>query len=243
MGDSSLITEKRFASSHHDFWHDLLPMGEHYIRTANLNFTRYCSPLAAISPPLNGVISELAFRLFVYSITHSVALENISSSIVTAEADNAVTFIRRFRQYGRTPVRPPQALEANEALQLARRVQFFFSTRAAGPLTCKPAFQGCGWLNECEGDVLGGNTLYEIKAADRLFRMLDVRQLLTYSALNYAAKKYEIDAISLVNPREGIYVTENLNALCQAVAGRSSIEVLGEIIEYISDTSENDGGA
>jgi hypothetical protein len=63
-----VITEKRFAASHHAFWHELLPMGEHYVRQCNLKLARFDAPLRSqLSPKLRGVVNELGFRLFVAS--------------------------------------------------------------------------------------------------------------------------------------------------------------------------------
>jgi hypothetical protein len=225
-----LITEKRFALSHHDFWHDLLPMGEHYIRTANLAVKRYCQPLKATFPHLNGVINELSFRLFAVSVHNGIEPEDIPPEVVSSEADNAVNFIRRFRQHSRTPVRLPLPAETAEAIQLTKRTRLFFQISGAQQLTCRPNFPGCGWLSECDGDVLAGKILHEIKAGERSFRMLDIRQTLTYCALNYSAHAFEIDGVCLLNPREGVYFHEDLSALCEALSGRSPIEILGDII-------------
>jgi hypothetical protein len=73
--------------------------------------------------------------------------------------------------------------------------------------------------------------------------MIDVRQTLLYCALEFAAKAYDIRDICLVNPREGTYFTESLIHLCDLVAGRSATEVLGEIVEYVSEPiSHEDAG-
>ncbi len=55
-----------------------------------------------------------------------------------------------------------------------------------------PRFEGCGWLDECEADFLTSNVLVEVKAGDRAFRSIDLRQVLIYCALNFASKKYDI---------------------------------------------------
>jgi hypothetical protein len=89
-------------------------------------------------------------------------------------------------------------------------------------------------LSSCNGDALWSTTIYEIKAGDRSFRSTDVRQLLIYCALGFAAKLYELDRICLVNPRHGVYFSESLNDLCAALAGRPPTEVLSDIVEYIS---------
>jgi hypothetical protein len=133
----------------------------------------------------------------------------------------------------------PSDSDVLEAIQLARRTKQFFRTNGIDSLEVFPEFLGCGWLSSCAGDVYAQGTLYEIKAGDRAFRSIDLRQLLTYCALNFAAKKYDIADVCLLNPREGTFAQFDLNALCGALAGRSAVEVLGDIVEYVSDADEN----
>jgi hypothetical protein len=125
----------------------------------------------------------------------------------------------------------------DEAVLIAERIADFLS-KALGAATAfapMPRFLGCGWLSECEGDVLGGDALYEFKAGVRAFRMVDFRQLLVYCALNFASKTHSIRDVCLMNPRHGVYYGEAIEDLCQALAARSSIDVLGEIVEYVSE--------
>ncbi len=232
-----MITEKLFASSHHAFWHDLLPMGEHYIRSVNHDLERFDKPLQArSSPAVRGIVNELAFRLFVKATTDGVPVEEVEASAIAEAVASATAFIKSFRQHGRGPMQVPDDRAIQEAIDLARRTGNFFRQATGAQLLLQPPFQGCGWLSACEGDVLSSYALYEVKAGARLFRMLDVRQVLVYCALNFSAKAYEIRDIGLVNPREGTYFTETLGRLCDLLAGRSSIEVLSEIVEYVSES-------
>jgi hypothetical protein len=91
----------------------------------------------------------------------------------------------------------------------------------------------------CTGDVYCSNTLYEIKAGERLFRSIDVRQLLTYAALNKADPCRTLTDIGLFNPRSGLSFTASLEEVCIEVAGLRTEELLGEIVRVISsgDTS------
>lgn len=234
-----MITEKRFASSHNGFWRELLPMSEHYIRSTNLSLGRVFRPLDGSSPTsLHGVINELAFRLFSRAKRDSVEVRGLSEAVIAEEQAEAMLFISNFRQHGRKAIRPPGPDEIREATTLALRTESFFQEAVEGPLIVSPTFPGCGWLSQCNGDALADGVLYEIKSGDRLFRALDLKQLLIYCALNYAAKEHQIDAICLVNPREGVHFSESLNTLCEALAGQSAVEVLGEIVEYVSASTD-----
>lgn len=232
-----MITEKLFASSHHAFWHDLLPMGEHYIRSVNHDLERFDKPMRArSSPAVRGIVNELSFRLFVRATTEGIAVEELQPPAIADAVSSATAFIKSFRQHGRGPMQLPDERAIQEAIDLARRTGDFFRQATGAQLLLQPSFQGCGWLSACEGDVLASDALYEVKAGARLFRMLDVRQVLLYCALNFSSKAYEIREVGLVNPREGTYFTETLSRLCDLLAGRSSIEILSEIVEYVSES-------
>jgi hypothetical protein len=234
-----MITEKRFASSHHGFWRELLPMSEHYIRSTNLALGRAFIPFSGTSPTsLHGVVNELGFRLFARARREGIDLRALDEDTIVQEQTAAIQFISNFRQHGRGPLRPPGATDIQDAIVLATRTENFFREATEGPVTVSPTFPGCGWLSECNGDVLCNGVLYEIKSGERTFRALDVKQVLVYCALNYAAKHFEIDEICLFNPREGVHFSESLNTLCQAMAGQSAVEVLGEIVEYVSASND-----
>ena len=89
--------------------------------------------------------------------------------------------------------------------------------------------------------MLGDRTLFEVKAGDRLFRGTDVRQALCYCALGFSAKLYDIDSICLVNPRSGTYFQDDLETLCWKIAGLNAAELLGEIVDYISEPFSQHG--
>lgn len=238
LGDPRVITEKRFASSHHAFWRELLPLGEHYIREVNQKLARFEEPLASASlPKYHGVVNELAFRLFIRTATENVSLADLTDTVILTELSHTIRFIEAFRQHGRGSLPSLEKDEIAEALVLVRRLSAFFQRGSDAPLVAQPVFAGCGWLSECQGDVLSSDTLYEIKAGARPFRMLDVKQVLVYCALNFASKCYNIRDVCLLNPREGTYFSETLNRLCELISGRSAVDVLGEIVEYVSEAN------
>jgi hypothetical protein len=98
----------------------------------------------------------------------------------------------------------------------------------------EPSFSGCGFLNSCVGDVLIGDELYEVKAGDRRFRSTDLRQLITYCALNYAAGTCAIAKAGCVNPRRGTYFVFDLAAIAYAMSGKSAGELFSDIIYHVS---------
>lgn len=234
-----MITEKRFAQSHHGFWHDLMPMGEHYVRNLNLDTERFSTPMGGESPAsTRGLVNEVGFRLFVASVESGVRPAELQPEAISAQHDGARSYIEAFRQHGRSKLPPLDDRDIREGVTLACRLHDFFAGDGVALCTLKPAFRGCGWLSECEGDVLRAGALYEVKAGARTFRAVDLRQIMVYCALNFASKQFNIDAIGLANPREGVFFVDSLEGMCEAVAGRSSVEILGEIVEYISEAAD-----
>jgi hypothetical protein len=84
-------------------------------------------------------------------------------------------------------------------------------------------------LDSCEGDVLAGAVLYEIKNVDREFRSLDLRQLLTYAFLDNLGGTRRFSAVGLVNARRGVYFRASVERVCRGVAAASAAEVFREM--------------
>lgn len=101
-------------------------------------------------------------------------------------------------------------------------------------MTVSPHFPGCGFVDESEGDLLIGNTLYEIKSADRNFRLVDFRQVLVYLALNTSARTYDIRSVGLINPRTGDYFEIKVDEFARSISGKHSTELFSEVISFVS---------
>jgi hypothetical protein len=233
-----LITEKHFTLSHSAFWHHLLPMSEHCVRQANLFASRFSEPYESILPASQrGIINEIAFQLFLKGSVNPKTTSHLSGSEEDLCVRNALLHISTLRQFSRHPPKPPDSKGMEEAHNLAERLNIFFETLSPKRVLGSPAFSGCGLVERCFGDVICDSVLFEIKAGDRGFRSSDFRQLLCYWALNYASKNYEITEVCLLNPRLGLYVRTELEQLSRQLSGRTSMEVLADIVEYISEPS------
>lgn len=231
-----MITEKDFANGFSGFWSGLLPMLELRIRELNLISERFLPPLKSELPATtHGLVNEMGFRIFETAIRQGVSLAELTQEAIAAAAAAATSHIRHMRQLSRAPIPDATSLDIAEAKQLAERYARFF--RNKHPFL-QPAFPGCGWLSECSGDALVDSTLFEFKAGQRKFRSIDVRQALIYCALNFAAKRYDITTLCLVNPRLGTFVEEDLELLCQEISGASAVETLSAIVEYCSEAHD-----
>jgi hypothetical protein len=185
-----------------------------------------------------GIINELGFRLFVRSSRLGQGVKSWTEDVMTEEAAAALRYVARMRQFGRMTPSAPTGAGMIEAQAIADRLLSFFREVGGEEIICAPAFRGCGWIADCCGDVFRGGVLFEIKAGDRAFRGIDLRQVMCYAALNFASKQYDIHSLCLVNPRHGTYFHASLNDVCHGLAGKSSVELLNSIVDYVSEPME-----
>ena len=107
-------------------------------------------------------------------------------------------------------------------------------------LVLRPKFLGCGVMSSVEGDLIADGCLFEIKAGDRSFRLVDLRQLLVYSALAYGGNALTFDRIGLFNPRTGLLWTRELDEVCKAISGLRSTDVFNLLLShFMSDSTSN----
>jgi hypothetical protein len=128
---------------------------------------------------------------------------------------------------------PLQQSENIEVAAIEKRLMGFFNGNNF-PIVARPLFKGCGFVDASEGDILTKSTLFEVKTVDRSFRSADLRQLLTYSALNSASREADISAVGLVNPRRGVSCEMQVGELCLDISGRSAENLFAMIVQVFS---------
>jgi hypothetical protein len=121
------------------------------------------------------------------------------------------------------------------AAELTRRLQVFLKERkvAASSIVARPRFPGCGRLSSCEADVCWGYTLCEIKNVERPFRLVDIKQILVYLALNAAARQGPLHNVVLLNLRSGRFVASGVGDLCIGLGAVGVLELLAEIVDFV----------
>jgi hypothetical protein len=211
-------------------------MAESYIRKHNAQLSSFAHPLISLVPAdQRGVVNESAFLIFTEMAERGIPSSALSQEVLESCFEKSLQFIARMRQFSRIPPEPISDLGRIDAMFLADRLASYFSEQRPAYFRIRPLFPGCGWINSAEGDALSDRNLFEVKAGERLFRVIDLRQLLCYCALDFSAKLYQVETITLVNPRFGTFIQEDLDTLCQKIAGASAPDVLGEIVNYISE--------
>jgi len=231
-----MISEKDFAEKYTSFWQVAVPTSERLIREANrLGYGRFAPPLKTASrPESHGIIAEIAFEILRESYS-PLKIKPVSPDQIAIIAKAAYENVRRLAQVSPARLPSPNSREISEAQQLAKRMEkFFFEKELAIELVFNPRFAGCGVIDDCYGDLLANNTLYEIKTGDRPYRSVDLRQVLVYAALNYASGTYPITRIALLNPRLGTYLRFELDILSDQLSGKAPAELFGDIVHFVS---------
>jgi hypothetical protein len=238
-----VISEREFAQSHNEFWHQLLPMAETYIRARNRQLGRFTKPIKSNTPAnVRGLVNEIGFRLFATSVATGIAVLRLPQAAVVRCVDEALVYVLGAQHRADVHHLDLTSREVIEAQTVGERIALFFEKVKQPSISTFPLFRGCGRVDECIGDALAGDVLFEIKAGERNFRTIDLRQLFVYCALNFAAKSYSIERICLVNPRMGVFLEESLDDLCDQLAGRPMPDILAEIVQFVSDPPDADLG-
>jgi hypothetical protein len=208
-------------------------MTEDFVRHVNGSWcaSRF-TPLrsARVRRERHAIINEAAFRAFVVNESRNGKSTAASPSelllAAMAELSSDPLWAGKVDQLAEH--------EWQQANELRWRLSTFFDERRSGNLVMFPKFKGCGLLDECAGDVLTGQTLYEVKAGGRFFRSIDLRQLLIYSMLNWRGGTYEIKNVGMFNPRVGIYYEAELSEVCYQVSGKSADELFTDMSQVVS---------
>jgi hypothetical protein len=232
-----VISEHQFATYYSSVWHAVTPLADGFWTVENLMVDRIAPPLTPKAPKgMRAVINETAFRAFctLHSKPKPIKRSDILAAIDEQLCDS-IAYVGRFSSA------PPFAAEdvddecRKEAGSLVLRQLYFFPGVEA--TTLRPRFSGCGLISACEGDLIEGSCLYEIKAGDRAFRVVDLRQLLTYSALAYAKSSLTFTEIGLFNPRTGVAWRRSLEEVSHALSGLRLSDTLSALVEQFSGAS------
>lgn len=235
-----MISVSAFCKMHSSFWKGVAPTTDIFVRRLNLGHYEREFPEMTIPtlPTRRGFINEVAFAVFCQSVRRGQGWP--PGRLSKAELDEAVTSIRSLsaRKEIRGEIKQENDLGPEELLDIEeqrdRLMRFLFINRSVGTLVVEPVFPGCGIIDTSRGDLIASNVLYEVKAGDRLFRSIDVRQLILYSTLNHISRSFRIERLGLFNPRIGISATIPIDDLCFEISGKNSAELLSEIAAVVS---------
>lgn len=177
------------------------------------------------------MIAEYAFSLFVER--KKAGLAGKFATVEDAAWQATEIRLRPYAKQGLELTREFDADERREVDEISSRLSRFF-TQPNRQLLLRPRFAGCGFVDSSEGDVIFGGTLFEVKTVERLFRSSDIRQTITYAALNLASSQFAVNNVGLFNPRRGLFCDINLEQVCSEISGRPGPQLLALVIQAIS---------
>ena len=214
-----VISEHQFATHYSSAWHAITPLADGFWTVENLLVHRIAPPLSPkAAKGMRAVVNETSFRAF--CLLHGKP-EPISRRAVLAainkQLPESIVYVERFSKGPPLVANDVDDACRKEAANLVLRLLHYFPGTEV--TTLRPRFSGCGLISECEGDLIEGSCLYEVKAGDRAFRVGDLRQLLTYSALAYAKGTLSFEDIGLFNPRTGVAWRKSLEEVCHSLSG------------------------
>jgi hypothetical protein len=175
-----MISERLFVRRYLSFWRDALPFGEAFVRGLNARLNTRIAQQSSWGGEAGrrSAIAQLAALMFEHG---------------DPQLDLDAAFDQTAAQLG---VDLEDKLNKFERLELKRSHDYLTQHVGRIDLVFRPQFLGCGMVSPCEGDYLLGETLYEMKYGWHGFRVVDVRQVLTYCALNLTSIGDRIAAIS-----------------------------------------------
>ncbi|MFY0626167.1 MAG: hypothetical protein JXR07_07730 [Reichenbachiella sp.] len=235
-----MISELFFIKTYNSFWNQLLNSAEDYIKSINAAGLEEVSEVIRDDdqPSRRILVNNVATRIFQLGIEKNilpsllVSDNKIDLELVSEEQKERLLNLR----FGSKLSSTLKSVEKGILLKMADGLFSHYFDK--GNLQLNPRFNGCGMLFPSNGDLIYDRTLVEIKAGERNFKSIDLRQLYTYMAVSYADTKTIYDKIELFNPRNGVVWTEEVDEVSNSISGYSTIELLDEIIKFLINGME-----
>jgi hypothetical protein len=195
METTIMISETTFIKNYVSFWDEIAPNAKDLVIEINSNDYnfKYGPPIDMDEPRFRSINNMVAYEHFkkLYS-NDKIEVEELYKSLLPV--------IQNFPRTNIEEYNINQDCNKTTILELSKRMMILYKEEN---LSFCPAFNGCGSLSSCSGDLFYDNTLVEFKAGKRNFTVEDIRQLMVYVLLNSASKCYNIEYVELFNPRTG----------------------------------------
>jgi hypothetical protein len=244
-----MISERAFAKSFASFWQELVPLlTPRFVGLFNEAYEKVLVdengvaltdvPIAPDTRP--DIVAEFAFRGAQLLQDSGRDLQTLldDPATVTEASRRAFDVIQQYEGAKPDVIRPLLPSELQEGLMLAKNYAALY--RACQPtarIEFCPRFQGCGFLNVAEGDLSIDDMLIEVKTTTRKVAGKDLRQLITYLALDTGAGHQRWSHIAVFNPRRGTLHRAEVDALLLRLSGgRPRVDVLAELVDFVQAT-------
>lgn len=233
-----MISERELATRCNFFWNNALPHLKHVVIQANREVEPWIGELDQSKFESKGFrsdfVSEAAFGIFYEAHSRGIATKIIDEKTFKNSVRNAWKRVRLVNSEikGRGSL---NLVEKEISSELAQRMESYFKTfDGSTPIIYQPRFPGYGPLNSCYGDLLTPHSLYEIKNSKGNLRGADLRQVLTYSAMNTLSSKYEtIGRLCVINFRKGKSYEFDLEELLQKAIPGNPQTFARKLVEFL----------
>lgn len=236
-----MISEITFSKRFTSFWNEALPNANNYIRLINAGQVQATHKPLSPAPRKHNValINVLAFEIYRSLVSRRTEASALSSPtffrgrIFTSALKGSRAYIDRFGSFQsyKLPFSTPEQRQLKEIVGLL--VERYGPKKSP---VVDPKFDGCGFVDQCFGDILIGKRLVEVKSGERSFSVSDLRQILVYCTLNHYSKTpFNIDSIEIFNPRMGTCFSEKVETVALRLSALNSGELFAEIQRFISD--------
>lgn len=233
-----MISERRFATTYTAFWNNVTPLSNYCVHTLNENSKAFAKPIATNSlSHKRALIAEIGFEIFAHSLQFNKVknIEELSIDINDIVLQSKHRLIKELNEQRAN--QPLFSEDIGEIYSIAQNLLNYFNKIDTSLLQLRPSFQGCGIINKCEGDIIYEDNLIEVKSVNRTLRVVDVRQVLIYLALDFVARRKVFKNIIFINPRLGTSIKLATSNLALEVSGLELFELLNQIVLYVSDLS------
>lgn len=235
-----MISEKVFIKNYTGFWNSLFPLHNAFMKGVILECSQHQSDIELTTTGRRfSFVSEVGFQIFVLCTERQIPISDITfnSDLYKQVEGKCHEKFELFHDDDSTIRDSLSRNEFDDAIKIIHSLNRKFLGRT---VTVNPQFTGCSIIDTCYGDILIGNTLYEIKSVTRNFNIIDFRQLITYCALNYVSKIHSINSIGLYNPKRNMTYEIDLELFASAIAGAFIHDIYWDILNFIShdDTSK-----
>jgi len=245
-----MISERDFAKSFQSFWAELLPLltpnfthiiNESYKERLVDDDGQYISPISVSSEMRHSaLVAEFAFFLAKAAHLNNMKISKIikyPQKIKEVE----LTTIQRLSRVEASFTIADKNLSLNqdelaEGIKLAKNYEIFLLIfDESSEVEFSPKISGSGFLSNCEGDISIGSTLFEVKTVNRNLAGKDIRQLITYLALQASTSKRRWNKAGFLNPRKTVYHIFDIDDLIYQISGgKAATEIFGEIIDFVT---------
>ncbi len=226
-----MISEVSFSRGYTSFWTEHAPWISDYVSSINKGLVeRIEYPIEIGDDTIHRSINNIiAFTLF----KNIVKKENKDIEKAFLEAQKIAANYPRNNMYSYILSEDYKKIIERQCERLVKRYknklpEFY------------PEFSGCGIMESCQGDLLYAETLVEIKAGERGVLSSDIKQIITYCALNrLSTNPKSIKRVEFYNPRQGILWVSELEELIMTVSNLSIEDLFDQIGKYLINMSED----